>query len=756
MRRKQGICLLLSALMVFSLSGCSEQQLQATNNNKIELIEPVNVTETTERAALRNLYNYKVYPANVLPLIQEYAYADATEIEACDAFWGESVKKGETLISSNTEKIDKQIEDKEEYIANMEESMAEAKATLEENLYEPRLEEENLKEILDNLNARKPEEKIPAPTPEATTAPETEGSREPEEGAMPETSTAPEVVADAVESSESVAIEMIDNPAYAAWQKEFSMWEGRYRMHAHNIDMQEEAMCQREALYALDHAYQLELLEELKALRKNNLLSSKIKGEVVALALDSYGDYRAEAEQAIIAVGDTESKILKTEFINKTDITKAADFYALIDGKRYEVEYQPMDSDEYAKHTAAGEKVYSTFVLQGDCSEVEMGDFAVITVFSQKKEQVLSVPKNALHKDEMGTYVYLVKDGKTTATPVEVGISDGIYTEIFSGIVEGDQVLVDKVIAHSEQTAEVTYGSFHSSFEGRGMLFYSEAEAVVNPIEYGTTYFGEFQVAQYEHVEKGDVIATVRVMTDDITLQRNRVKLQRLQERLADLVAENDEKNEDAIEARQEEIVELTELIAEMESDGATTKIRATRSGIIVGLAEYEAETIVNYKGYIADIADEGNCYVVVENENQLLNYGDEVTISYTNNDGEKKTSDGMVATVANSGLSADLQSELSFILLPQESIADMSLINSNGDEWWNRYRYDIQADIRQMDNVLVVPKKAVVEISGRTYVNVMDEDGNITPCSIVAGGYDSSNYWIIEGLSEGMIVCLK
>ena len=65
-------------------------------------------------------------------------------------------------------------------------------------------------------------------------------------------------------------------------------------------------------------------------------------------------------------------------------------------------------------------------------------------------------------------------------------------------------------------------------------------------------------------------------------------------------------------------------------------------------------------------------------------------------------------------------------------------------------------ATIREMDNVLLVPKKAVTEKNGCTYVNVMDEQGNVTPRSFVAGGYDASNYWVIEGLSEGMIICLE
>ena len=66
-----------------------------------------------------------------------------------------------------------------------------------------------------------------------------------------------------------------------------------------------------------------------------------------------------------------------------------------------------MSNEEYTKITASGEKPYTTFEFVGDASDVEIGGFAVITMFSDKKENVLSVPKSAIRKDETGHYVYI-------------------------------------------------------------------------------------------------------------------------------------------------------------------------------------------------------------------------------------------------------------------------------------------------------------------------------------------------------------
>ncbi len=70
--------------------------------------------------------------------------------------------------------------------------------------------------------------------------------------------------------------------------------------------------------------------------------------------------------------------------------------------------------------------------------------------------------------------------------------------------------------------------------------------------------------------------------------------------------------------------------------------------------------------------------------------------------------------------------------------------------------RYGVEAKLREMDHVLVVPRSAVREINGRPYVNVVESDGSIVRRSFIAGGYDKSNYWVVEGLTEGMELCLE
>lgn len=726
MIKRSKIKSLLALVIAVSLCGCGTEAQQTGAGSEIALVEPVVEGVSGEKAEYRNLYNFKTYSASIYPMIKEYSYAKAMQVEGYDVFFGEEVQKNDTLVHGSTESLDDQIENMEERIATMDESIAEAQKELEEKLASDKEQLGTYKWAYEAyLNGQAPAEMIPS----------ADGS------------------------------EMVANPEYAAWQKELTRWEGQYRILNHSIYMQEEAFRQRKELHDLERAYLCEQLVALKASRKDSLLSAKEEGMIVGLAIRKSNDRwdatltqygYMDAEQSVVAVGDVNTKILKTDYISKSDLAKVKEYYALINGKRYEVRYIPMSNEEYTKITASGEKPYTTFEFVDDASDVEVGGFAVITMFSDKKENVLSVPKSAIRKDETGNYVYVMQGSESVYTPVKIGVSDGAYTEIVSGLSQGDVVLTESALTYSNETVTIGYGSYNTAFKESGRMVYSQWDNVVNPVEYGTTYFGEYLVENYEYVEKGDVIATIRVKKDDITIQRNKTKLQRAQERLAELEAENNENNAKTIEAKKEEIAEIAELIAEMEGDGRTTEICAPRSGIVTYLEPYDNETILYHESLIAQIADSSTCYLEVVNTNQLLNYGNEVSISYRGLDETTKTCSGTVVNVSNMAVSSDLQGDNAYIMLSQEDISEMALTNTKRENYWNQYRYQVTATVREMNDILVVPRKAVVEIEGRTYVYVKDEQGNVKAVGFVAAGYNSSEYWVIEGLTEGMVLCLK
>jgi HlyD family secretion protein len=75
---------------------------------------------------------------------------------------------------------------------------------------------------------------------------------------------------------------------------------------------------------------------------------------------------------------------------------------------------------------------------------LKTGMTANLNIVVGRRENALLVPAMAVQQGEEGNVV-MVQDtpqGTAVATPVEVGLSDGTYVEIVSGLIEGDRVLV--------------------------------------------------------------------------------------------------------------------------------------------------------------------------------------------------------------------------------------------------------------------------------------------------------------------------
>ncbi|WP_103637055.1 efflux RND transporter periplasmic adaptor subunit [Campylobacter concisus] len=59
-------------------------------------------------------------------------------------------------------------------------------------------------------------------------------------------------------------------------------------------------------------------------------------------------------------------------------------------------------------------------------------------------EGAIIVPSIGIKKDENGTFVYVLKDGKPVKTAVKTGIKDNLDTQIISGVNEGDEIITSQ------------------------------------------------------------------------------------------------------------------------------------------------------------------------------------------------------------------------------------------------------------------------------------------------------------------------
>ena len=720
------------------LGGCGQETPEPAMA-QIELLEPVGVGMSYVEAERRNLYEAEVYSGIVCPFVEEYEMEKSFSFGGFDAWPGEAVRKGSALLHADTEQIDDKIREMEKSIAAMEEEYLEYAADTREAMIEPMGERDRCKSILDNLERDKPEQYLPAGEPGAGQEDGTPGEGQ-EDGAP----------------GDGESSEPRENPAYTAWAQDYKRFDGQYRNLALSVDILEEKLKQRTELYELDHAWMLTQLEQLEKERSRSVLTAGMNGYVASLGENVYG--QANGKKPLVAVADTDRLELRCDYINKAAVSKAEEVYAVVNGKRYEVEYHALESDEYNRLKEQNDKVYSTFTFLGDTESVSMGSYAAIIVVKQSARDVVAVPRDAVRKDDSGSYVYVVKDGESVYTPVRTGMRDGLYTEILSGVEAGDKMLSEQSLTAGESRVKLETGKTGSQFNGEGLCVYPDREAVVNPVKYGTCYYVERQVSLYQQVKKGDVLATIRVVADQTELERNERKLTREQERLADLKKLGEEENKKAIAAKEEVIRELEELIAEMKADFATSQIRSPMDGVITYVNEFEKEQLLPGESVLFYVANDELNYIVVEDKNGQLTYGNRVSVFYTGANNEKQEAFGTVVTLNHMALSKALLTDPqeALILVDPEYVGDIAGTTVDEDGWWHNYWYKVSVPIRTMENVLLVPRKAVTEVSGSTYVKVWTQDGGVDYVSFIAGGSDGANYWVAEGLTEGMEICLE
>lgn len=690
---------LAAAMTVAALTGCGNEK-QPADSEAITLLDPVTASANTEKAAYRSLYDYQTYSGTVYPGMTEYSFAQDVSFYGYEQFPGEEVTRGEIIATADNKSIQNEIESLEETIEQLDETYADQMEELDRHI--------------------------------ATAQEELQDTRD----------------------WAAIAIGDADRLGRQIAEQEIEV-NGMLRDRAEKTD-----------LYELDSAYYHMRLNALREEQQEEQIEAGAGGVVVSIGDYTEGD-GIQAKSPVVAVADTSQKLVKCEYFAQSKIEDMKRIYAMIDGVQYNVTYIPYAPGEYGNLLARGETAYSYFAIEDPDNVVEFGSLVAVVMIKDEVADCLSVPKSAIHSDEGGDYVYSVVDGTNEKKYIETGFSDGVYTQVLSGITDEDYILLTDYKTLGEATYTLEKSSFVNLYTANGYLDYPDYTLVSCELEYGSVSFVEYAVEQYSVVERGDVVARISVEADEILLEEKNMRLARQQERLQDLIdslsdpkenltAEGRINRQKQIEEKQEQITEMTEEIQEMEACYQTTEIRANTDGIVIWRADKQSGSTIQYEEGLMLIATQDTCYLEIENSGQTLSYGNVLQVEFTDSNGTKTTVDGMVVTVSQAALSGGMTSEYAYLQLPVEAIAQMAPTENANTSRWSRKAYNVSGTPRKMDNVLLVPKNAVTTTGGQTYVYVIDENGEKSARSFIAGGFDAQNYWVLEGLEEGMTLCLE
>jgi RND family efflux transporter MFP subunit len=225
------------------------------------------------------------------------------------------------------------------------------------------------------------------------------------------------------------------------------------KLTGENTDEMELKLRQTDELFQLENSQVEKKINKLsKKLTKTPEIIAPFDGEIVAVTRTNIGSHVSEGT-SFIAISNPDKLQVACDFIAERSIKNMCRYYAIIDGTEYDLEYQAHSEKEISKKIE--EKVVnrldidmiglvSKFNLMKADSSVQAGSYAVVCAVKAYRENALSLPINAIFSEGSKKYVYEIVDGARVKTPVTVGLTDSINTEIISGIREGATVYVEE------------------------------------------------------------------------------------------------------------------------------------------------------------------------------------------------------------------------------------------------------------------------------------------------------------------------
>lgn len=189
------------------------------------------------------------------------------------------------------------------------------------------------------------------------------------------------------------------------------------------------------------------LKEELKIISADygrNLLVAPFSGHVFYLnALTEGTSVQADKTVAYIANPD-DITLTISDYLSENKLARA-DYYALIGGKRYEIEHEPMTLQEMTSILLSSRSLPTHFRVTGpaeDMADIGAGQYAVVCLESGRIEDALFIPMLALYTAGNERYVYVQTDEGRERRTVTVGATNGLNAQILDGLAEGEIVYV--------------------------------------------------------------------------------------------------------------------------------------------------------------------------------------------------------------------------------------------------------------------------------------------------------------------------
>lgn len=198
---------------------------------------------------------------------------------------------------------------------------------------------------------------------------------------------------------------------------------------------------QTQELRSLELEEKQSALERLQEKSEKNQLTAPFDGTVIYVGEVKKGE-QLEAYAPVIYLADDSRLFLSAEYIPEAELKSADRLFAQIMDKEYEISYVPYDESEYIAMVLYGEELDAQFSFDESDDQIRSGQFAAVVVVDSYRENVLTIPANALYRDGSERYVYKQEGDQRIRCDVTTGVITDTKAEIVEGLQEGDMVYV--------------------------------------------------------------------------------------------------------------------------------------------------------------------------------------------------------------------------------------------------------------------------------------------------------------------------
>ena len=277
------------------------------------------------------------------------------------------------------------------------------------------------------------------------------------------------------------------------------------------VNKQESAKEENEASYLRDE------INKLLVTREKSKVVAETDGTVVFL-YSSEGSFAVPYGNAVAIYSGEVYIEESTGSLKTADARQMVSINATIDGREYALQHISPTWQEQQAYAKEGFTLPSKFSIIAPDPSILPGYYVPIKCVSAFSENALTVPVNALHRDQTGNYVYMLpEDGIKTLRYVRTGISNSSVTEILDGLSEGDVVCIESLTVESGyNVAQPEYMDIVVKNQATGGFEYTSAKTQVMFEESG--FMLELYAKANNMVSADDLLAEITFDPDEVQM----------------------------------------------------------------------------------------------------------------------------------------------------------------------------------------------------------------------------------------------